>query len=68
MESSDATDIKNTFRRVITPGKRKLPLSEHTPKKKKYVRSIDSEHFIPYKPADQHTEEGYVITIFKIFI
>mgnify|MGYP005985065739 FL=1 len=47
-------DIDDAFEKVILPKKRKL---EHLYKKNKKQKLRD-DNFIPYLPADRHTEEG----------
>lgn len=58
LESSNAEDIDRTFNKIIVPKKRKTNDSGGTPKKKKRTNNIDLENYIPYKPADSHTEQG----------
>ena len=59
LESSNADDIDKTFNKIIVPKKRKLSESGGSPKKKKkQTNNIDLENYIPYKPADSHTEQG----------
>lgn len=65
LESSNADDIDKTFNKVIVPKKRKLSDSGISPKKKKRTNNIDLENYIPYKPADSHTEQGLAVDNFQ---
>ncbi|XP_063906529.1 ATP-dependent RNA helicase DDX54 [Zophobas morio] len=54
-------DIDDAFEKVILPKKRKL---EHLYKKNKKQKLRD-DNFIPYLPADRHTEEGLAVNNFQ---
>lgn len=54
---SSNDDIENTFKEIVLPKKRKL---DDLYKNKKKPKRIRDENYIPYLPADRHTEEGYV--------
>lgn len=60
LPSSNAEEVKNTFKEVIVPKKRKL---EDLYKKKN--KKFKDENYIPYQPADKHTEEGLSINNFQ---
>ncbi|XP_008198552.1 ATP-dependent RNA helicase DDX54 [Tribolium castaneum] len=60
LAKSSSEDIDDAFDRVITPKKRKL---ENLYKRNKKQKTKD-ENFIPYLPADRHTEEGLAINNF----
>lgn len=51
---SGEKDINETFKQIVLPKKRKI--EDLYKKKTKKVK--DDEHYIPYLPADRHTEEG----------
>ena len=55
-EKSSEEEIKNTFDTIVKEAKSKLG----NPMKDKSLRHLkDESNFIPYQPADQHTEAGY---------
>merc|ERR1740128_113102 len=55
-EKSSEEEIKNTFDTIVKEAKSKLG----NPMKDKSLRHLkDQSNFIPYQPADQHTEAGY---------
>uniref|UniRef100_A0A146MF53 ATP-dependent RNA helicase DDX54 n=1 Tax=Lygus hesperus TaxID=30085 RepID=A0A146MF53_LYGHE len=64
MELSKPEDIGSTFSKVVMGKRRKtFTLSELAEKKQKIL--LDKEHFIPYQPADVHTEEGLQVHNFQ---
>jgi hypothetical protein len=62
LPKSSSEDIDDAFDKVILPKKRKL---EDLYKKNKRQKSRD-DNFIPYLPADRHTEEGYEIRLISV--
>merc|ERR1712123_433963 len=55
-EKSTEEEIKNTFDTIVKEAKSKLG----HPMKDKSLRHLkDQSNFIPYQPADHHTEAGY---------
>jgi len=55
-EKSSEEEIRNTFDTIVKEAKSKLG----NPMKDKSLRHLkDESNFIPYQPADQHTEAGY---------
>lgn len=54
LQSSNNEEIKDTFKTVVLPKKRKI---EDLYKKNKRQK-IRDDNYIPYAPTDQHTEEG----------
>ncbi|XP_046672425.1 ATP-dependent RNA helicase DDX54 [Homalodisca vitripennis] len=64
LELSDLADISRTFSRVILPAKRREAQIGGGGKRLK-VGGVDKEHFIPYKPADAHTEQGLAVENFQ---
>ena len=55
-EKSTEEEIRNTFDTIVKEAKSKLG----NPMKDKSLRHLkDESNFIPYQPADQHTEAGY---------
>ncbi|XP_022189582.2 ATP-dependent RNA helicase DDX54 [Nilaparvata lugens] len=65
LEGSNVDDIASTFNKVITGMKRKREFVAREPEivesKKKAVKD---ENFIPYRPADAHTETGLAVNNF----
>lgn len=57
LEMSDSADISRTFSRVILPAKRR-EMQQGGAGKRRKIGGVDREHFIPYKPADVHSEAG----------
>lgn len=53
LPNSESTDIKEAFAKVVLPKKRKI---QDLYKKKN--KKIKDENYIPYAPADFHTEHG----------
>ena len=54
-EKSSEEEIRNTFDTIVKEAKSKLG----NPMKDKSLRHLkDESNFIPYQPADQHTEAG----------
>ena len=53
---STSEDIRDTFKDVVLPKKRKIDDLY----KRKVKKLKDEGHFIPYVPSDKHTEEGYM--------
>lgn len=54
LESSNINDIEETFEEIVTHRKRKKSNLQDRMKQNK----VDSEHYVPYQPKDQHTEKG----------
>lgn len=50
LEKCNPEDIGKTFSRILT--NRRANRTEQD--------NADKEHFIPYRPADLHTEQGFV--------
>jgi ATP-dependent RNA helicase DDX54/DBP10 len=61
LPKSSSEDIDDAFDKVILPKKRKF---EDLYKKNKRQKSRD-DNFIPYLPADRHTEEGLAVNNFQ---
>merc|ERR1719233_1166994 len=56
VEKSSEEEIRSTFDTIVKEAKSKLS----NPNKDKSLRHLkDESNFIPYQPADQHTEAGY---------
>lgn len=53
LPTASDNDISDTFQKVVLPKKRRL---EDMYKKNKKLKRDDN--YIPYLPADKHTEEG----------
>lgn len=64
LQDSQKEDIDEAFEKVILPKKRKF---EDIYKKegKKRTRIHKDENYIPYLPADKHTEDGLVVNSFN---
>lgn len=56
LQESNMEDINETFQDVVVPKKRKMDKLYKTKAKKMKVEK--DENYIPYTPADKHTEEG----------
>lgn len=61
LQGSNAEEIEDTFATIVVPKKRKIDdlYKQKAKKPRKEVQKDDN--YIPYQPADRHTEEGYVI-------
>ncbi|XP_054268616.1 ATP-dependent RNA helicase DDX54 [Macrosteles quadrilineatus] len=65
LESSSVADISRTFSRVILPAKRREARALSGGGKRVKVGGVDTENFIPYKPADSHSEQGLAVENFQ---